>query len=262
VEIGFSTLCLQNQPFQEIGKHLDQSSATVCEILNDGMHFLDNRRVRFLRRFGSSSNVRFTMHLPFANLNYAALNPRLRNAARQIVLAALGHAIALECDFAVVHSGQTDVLSQVFFPDFHREHSLDFLEELGVRASAAGVQMVIENNVSPSYLIHSVSHMEAFFLEQPSKYYKVALDIGHAFLTHDLDQFIQRFQGSIRYVHIHNNQGERDDHLPLDEGKIDCRGTVKALLDTGFRGSFVIENTSWDDTVRSLALLRGFLHQP
>jgi len=104
--------------------------------------------------------------------------------------------------------------------------------------------------------------MEAFFLEETSQYYKIALDIGHAFLTHDLNQFIQRFQGSIHYVHIHNNLGEKDDHLPLDEGRIDWRQTVKALVKNGFQGPFVIENLGWEENARSLALLREFLHQP
>ncbi len=260
--IGYSTLCLQNHPFHKMGEFLERSPAGVCEVLNDGMHLLDNKRVRFLEQLGSSNNLEFTMHLPFANLNYAASNPRLRNAARRIMLAALDHAIALECTHAVVHSGQNDVLSQIFFPDLRRKYSLDFLEELGRKASAGGIQMVIENNVASSYLIHSVDTMEAFFLEETSRYYKIALDIGHAFLTHDLNQFIQRFQGSIRYVHIHNNLGEKDDHLPLDEGRIDWRQTVRALVKNGFQGPFVIENLSWEENARSLALLTEFLHQP
>ena len=260
-ETGYSTLCLQNQPFYKLGEYLKRFPGSVCEVLNDGMHLLDNKKVRFLEQLGSSNNLEFTMHLPFANLNYAASNPHLRKAARRIMLAALDHAIALECTHAVVHSGQNDVLSQIFFPDLRRKYSLDFLEELGRKASAGGIQMVIENNVASSYLIHSMNTMEAFFSEETSQYYKIALDIGHAFLTHDLNEFIQRFQGSIRYVHIHSNLGEKDDHLPLDEGRVDCRQTVKALIKNGFRGPFVVENLSWEENARSLVLLGEFLHQ-
>ena len=244
-----------------MSEYLKVSPASVCEVLNDGMHLLDNERVQLLKQLGSSNNLEYTMHLPFASLNYAGSNPLLRNAARRIVLAALDNAAALECTHAVVHSGQNDVLSEIFFPEMHHKHSLDFLEKLGREASNRGIQMVIENNVAQSYLIHSVNGMAAFLQEEASQYYKIALDIGHAFLTHDLDQFVQRFQGNIRYAHIHSNRGEKDDHLPLNEGKIDWRQTVKALVENGFQGLFVIENLSWEATTRSLALLREFLHQ-
>ena len=259
VKTGYSTLCLQKQPFSKIGTYLTQLPASICEILNDGTHFLNNERLDFLGQLGSSNGLEFTMHLPFSNLNYAATNPSLRNAARRIVLTALGHAAALGCTYAVVHSGQSDVLSAIFFPELRRKYSLDFLKRLGREASDHGVQMVIENNVAPSYLIHSVSGMASFFQEDASQYYKVALDIGHAFLTHDLDQFVQRFKENIRYVHIHDNLGKTDDHLPLNEGKIDWRQTVKALLTNGFQGPFVIENLDWESNARSLTLLREFL---
>jgi sugar phosphate isomerase/epimerase len=262
MKTGYSTLCLQNRPFGKIGACLTQFPASTCEVLNDGVHLLNKERVRFLKELGSSNNLEFTMHLPFSNLNYAATNPSLRNAARRIVLTALGHAGTLECTHAVVHSGQSDVLSAIFFPELHRKYSLDFLERLGREASDRGIQMVIENNVASSYLIHSVSGMTSFFQEDVSQYYKVALDIGHAFLTHDLDQFVQNFKGNIRYVHMHNNHGKTDDHLPLNQGKIDWRQTAKALLVNGFQGPFVIENLDWETNARSLNLLRDFLSTP
>jgi len=261
VKTGYSTLCLQSQPFERIEAYLSRYPNSICEILNDGLHHLNTGRVQILKRIRPSYGLEYTMHLPFILINYAATNPSLRRAVQRIILTALNHAVELECTHAVIHSGQNDGLSYSS-PELARKHFLEFSEKVGRIAVDRGVQMCIENNASTSYLIHNADEMTRFFEEEASQHFRIALDVGHASLHQDLDEYIRRFQGKIRHVHLHDNLGKQDDHLPLDQGNIDWRRAVRQLLNNGFDGLLVIENQSWEGNEKSLALLRDFLARP
>jgi len=255
---GYSTLCIQSQPFERIEAYLSRYPNSVCEILNDGLHHLNTGRVQTLKRIRPSYGLEYAMHLPFILINYAATNPSLRRAVQRIILTALDHAAELECTHAIIHSGQNDGLSS-FSPELARRHFLEFLEKVGRTAVDHGVQMCIENNASTSYIIHTASEMARFFEEEASQHFRIALDIGHASIHQELDEYIRRFQGKINHVHLHDNLGKQDEHLPLDQGNIDWRRAVGQLLNNGFEGFLVIENQSWEDNEKSLALLRDFL---
>ena len=60
-------------------------------------------------------------------------------------------------------------------------------------------------------------------------------------------------------VHIHDNNGKRDEHLELGEGNIDF-GAVVNMLD-GYTGNFVIEvkTACMESAARSRDLLRKIL---
>jgi sugar phosphate isomerase/epimerase len=261
IKTGYSTLCLQGHPFKDLKAYLSRCPNSVCEILNDGLHLLNRGRARLLKSIGSSYGLEYTMHLPFAHLNYAVANASLRRATQRIIIKALEHAFELECTCAVVHSGQTDPLSQVFFPDVARKYYLEFLEELGERGADYGIKMLIENNVAVSYFIHSIEEMERFLAENLSRGFSMALDIGHAFITNDLDDYVRRLPRAIHYIHLHDNLGKQDNHLALDKGSINWRGALEGLIANGFNGIIVVENLSWEDAAISLSLLGGFLER-
>lgn len=259
VKIGYSTLCLQNQHFKVLKSYLSKYPQSVCELMNDGPHVLNTERVQALKQVGSSYDLEYTMHLPFAHFNYASGNSSLRRGTQRIILTALNNAAQLQCTHAVIHSGQVDALSAIFYPKLAQNYSFKFLEKVGKTADDLGIQMVIENSFPRSYFIHSIDAMAHFFEEDLSRHFKIALDIGHAFLTLDLDEYPSRFQGNIQYVHLHDNFGKQDDHLPLGQGMIDWHQTIKNLLAKGFNGILITENLSWEANILSLRALGEYL---
>jgi sugar phosphate isomerase/epimerase len=62
---------------------------------------------------------------------------------------------------------------------------------------------------------------------------KITLDTGHANIGSQRGQrifrFIEQFGQRIGHLHVSDNFGERDDHIPVGAGKIDFVKTVKAL---------------------------------
>jgi sugar phosphate isomerase/epimerase len=60
----------------------------------------------------------------------------------------------------------------------------------------------------------------------------VHLDIAHAFVeggNKKIDEYIKRFSKKIVHVHAHDNSGEKDEHLPIGEGKINFKKAISSL---------------------------------
>ena len=56
------------------------------------------------------------------------------------------------------------------------------------------------------------------------------LDIGHASLQkRKPEQFIKKFHRILRHVHIHDNHGKYDEHLPIGKGNIKIKKIIKTL---------------------------------
>ena len=55
------------------------------------------------------------------------------------------------------------------------------------------------------------------------------LDIGHANLVEGAEEYIKKFRKKLVHVHMHDNFGEEDLHLPLGAGSVDWRSVIKTL---------------------------------
>jgi sugar phosphate isomerase/epimerase len=87
---------------------------------------------------------------------------------------------------------------------------------------------------------------------------KMVLDVAHASLRGETLRFLERFRGRIGHVHISDNRGRIDEHLPLGGGLIDWKGTVEAIKSSAFDGWVVIESfTGIDESLRLLKRLLG-----
>ena len=69
----------------------------------------------------------------------------------------------------------------------------------------------------------------------------MTIDINHSNLNEDLETVCRNCRGLISNVHISDNHGDWEDHLPPGEGIIDLRGTFAALRDNGYTGPCNIE---------------------
>ena len=77
----------------------------------------------------------------------------------------------------------------------------------------------------------------------------VLLDAGHAHVAvsrgwckeRSLAEFVRALPAPIVEVHLHDNGGERDEHLMPGEGTADLKGLLDAALATGFAGPITVE---------------------
>lgn len=65
---------------------------------------------------------------------------------------------------------------------------------------------------------------------------QMTIDINHSNLHENLIDVCANCRGLIASVHISDNHGEWEDHLPPGEGIIDFAGTFRALRRNGYNG--------------------------
>lgn len=138
------------------------------------------------------------------------------------------------------------------------ENFVKSLRELNKFASRKKVTLMLENvpiradngyGVKEySYVIREVSGM------------LVHLDVAHAFIEGGMSrihQYLRDFSDTIGHVHLHDNHGDEDEHLPLGAGTIDFGKVIHWLKEIDYNGTITFEVfTSRDDAVRSREIFK------
>ncbi len=89
---------------------------------------------------------------------------------------------------------------------------------------------------------------------------EVHLDIGHAFIfggMKNIERCIMTLENKIEHVHMHDNHGEYDEHLPIGKGNINYDSVVKMLKKINYDKTITFEVfTSKKDAVKSREKIR------
>jgi sugar phosphate isomerase/epimerase len=76
------------------------------------------------------------------------------------------------------------------------------------------------------------------------------LDIGHAHINGHLDEFLGHRFDRIYNIHLHDNHGEKDEHLPLGAGSIPWKDTLGRISAAGYDGPITFEFFTTPDVYR------------
>lgn len=112
-----------------------------------------------------------------------------------------------------------------------RDAAFSSLEHLILHAGHTGVAICVENTTSE---MGAPSYLRAFVDETRLTGLRFNFDIGHAHLADGPEE--ERIENAfaplrelIAGVHLHDNHGEKDEHLPPYDGTIDWPATTKIL---------------------------------
>jgi sugar phosphate isomerase/epimerase len=115
-----------------------------------------------------------------------------------------------------------------------RDAAFSSLEHLVLHAKHAGVTICVENTTSE---MGDPTYLRSFVDETRLTGLRFNFDIGHAYLAEGPED--QRIAKSfeplkvlIASAHIHDNHGEKDEHLPPYDGSIAWPGVLKLLKST------------------------------
>ncbi len=185
-------------------------------------------------------------HLP-TFLYLADLTPRIRKASLLEMQDALHAAAALRPLKAVLHPAYIGGLGSLVM-DRSMELAMESLETLVAEADRLSLPLCIEN-MFPKYpgWIEPEDFIPVFE-RFPSL--KLTLDIGHANIGSKKGDrilaFIEAFGHRIGHVHVSDNLGKADDHLPVGAGAVDFAKTIRALKKAGYEDTFTLEIFSSD----------------
>jgi sugar phosphate isomerase/epimerase len=112
-----------------------------------------------------------------------------------------------------------------------RDAAFSSLEHLTLHARHAGVTVCIENTLSE---MGDPSYLRAFVDETRLSSLRFNFDIGHAHLAElPEDERIEKSFSPLRdlvsSVHLHDNHGGKDEHLPPYDGSIEWPSAIKIL---------------------------------
>jgi sugar phosphate isomerase/epimerase len=112
-----------------------------------------------------------------------------------------------------------------------RDAAFSSLEHLVLHAHHAGVTLALENTTSE---MGDPAYLRAFVDETRLTGLRFNFDIGHAHLADGtaeerLERNFAPMRDLIASVHLHDNHGEKDEHLPPYEGTIDWNAAIPLL---------------------------------
>ncbi|ABK14154.1 MAG: sugar phosphate isomerase/epimerase [Methanothrix sp.] len=249
--ISFSSSALVDRPF-DWAYQLEDLGYTGWEIVCEGMQRLTEDNVDEARRIAETTDLVITLHLPYSDLNLASVNqPIWEESVRQ-----MKSCLTLAADFtelAVVHPGHLSPLgAQV--PERAWEQNILGIRSICDHAEDLGITIAVENMVNiPTLLGRAPFEIVGIMDTVDRENLGFTLDVGHANTNGNLKEFLQ-LRERITHIHIHDNHGERDEHLPVGSGTVDWRLVFSSL--NGYRGRYVTEARSLVQGQTSLSRIK------
>lgn len=191
-------------------------------------------------------------HLP-TFVSIADLTDSIRRASLEEMLASLQTAAGLGAAKVVFHPGAIRGMAQ-FVPETAGKFGLESLDAICHRAHDLGVSLYIEN-MFPFYGAFFEPEDYRFVFEHYPEM-QMTLDTGHAHIGspggNRLRQFVKHFGPRIQHLHISDNNGRADEHLPPGKGSVDFQWLVRNLKKIGFQGTVTFEIfTNHDSDLKS-----------
>ncbi len=197
--------------------------------------------------------MRCTIHAPFTDMDLGSQDVRVISLARTRLLRILEISDVLRPEVIVIHSGYDPGIKKTAFKQWWSTAS-ESIEIIAKTAHRFELNLAVENvnDTSPAFLRKVIEQYARFKVG-------VCLDIGHInmFSEVEVHQWIKELGGSLLEIHLHDNTGKKDAHLPLGQGTVDFESFFSALEQHEPAPCYTIENTSTDDVETSLSFLRS-----
>ena len=240
-EIGLSMLYCLNEPFKSLLKRLCEVDVKHIELPDEGLHTLNKRRVKKLREVAEAHNLDFVVHAPWAGINIATPSPVLRRTILKRLEKSLVYADQLGCRLWLFHPGSRTGLSPIY-PGKDWQQNLNSVRTLLKIARREGVKIAIENTPEPfPSLMKSVDDFHRFY-EDLGDEIGLVLDVAHANLNNQIQDFLKQFSKKIVHIHVSDNDGANDLHLGIGYGSIDWENVAKLVKEAEYSNIILIES--------------------
>ena len=253
--VSFSSRAVVEDPFSW-AYELEDHGYTGWEIVQEGTQCLTSETITHVQEIHDTTNLELTLHLPFSDMNLAGLNTGIRNE----VLHQMKDYLKIASDFvelAVVHPGYLSPHGAQL-PNLAWQTNIESLQSICDFAADYGIMIAVENMPEVPKIFGKYPQEMLQMVEEINRdNVGLTLDIGHANTigvgTEIMDDFLKMYKGRISHVHLHDNMGKKDEHLPIGKGNIDWKRVMDSL--SNYKGRFVTEVNCVDEGVESLAFL-------
>lgn len=243
--IGMSTGCFYESDILDVLEVVRDGGFSMIEVCSFPKHldYHDLDKVKTAsRRIREVGLVPFSLHAPFADhIDITSLDEDTRQRSVQELFKAAEAAAEIGVRHLVLHPGperEGRPPAEEFF--HHLERACDSVNAVAGRCKELGLSLLLENML-PHLLFGRTQDMMYIMGAVEGRHVGTCLDTGHAHLAGDLSSVIHKLSCHLRMVHINDNRGDWDEHLPPGEGGVNWRQVLQQLERHGFRGALILE---------------------
>jgi sugar phosphate isomerase/epimerase len=234
LKVGLSTWCFLKGDVYAAVRAVGDAGFHHIELWGDVPHAYPERvDKRRLKDALSVYDISVTMHAPISDLNVASTFQPVKGAVQGTLRSFMSFSRSLDAHQVTFHPGSAQSETLVAESTKSAVETLRML----VREGGGSLKVNFENQSaasSPYYRplasdLQSVDH-----LLTSVDGIGLTLDTGHANISGIApDDFYTRFQKNITEVHLHDNHGTSDEHLPLGLGNAQLDGLAARLATDG-----------------------------
>lgn len=206
-----------------------------------------------LKRIISPFDVSY--HLPWGEINIAAINPRVREASINEIKSLIDLAAELEIKEILMHPGSYTAMPEVYrrMERMIKQSAQNSIYEIFDYTKERGISLSLEN-------------LEELFFWSPEEFEPfvkrgigLVLDTAHA-MKSDVDPlaFVKKFEYRISEVHLVDGKKRDTIHrYPLGSGEVNCLEVLDKLIEINYPGKVILEEISEENLTKSLGYLKN-----
>jgi len=262
MKIGFSFLSLKTISVKRAIKQTKNLGGNTLELFGDLPIFLKGRSLedpKGIRSYAEEREVFLTLHLPYIDINLSSFNDLIWEKSIESVRRSLSYAHDVGAKRVVLHCGSTPIKHPIisYMAKRNLKKALFIILE---ESKKYDIETTLENSYfDENDVFYKVEEFKRF-VESFKGELKVCFDFGHAHISSQgISKSLEVLKPLITHIHIHDNFGKKDDHLPLGKGSIDFTDYLEFIRN--FNGSIILEINSLHDTKetmkRNIQFLKG-----
>ncbi len=211
------------------------------------LYTFTNEKISLYNKLALESNINFSFHPPFSiNIAHEFDYIRAKNIQFLVNCLEIGHKLHLR--HITLHLGS--FIGHTSMKSFRQKalmNCIKSLKELLYYSQKYNITIAIENAVkmhSGSEIEHLGDNIDDFniiFDNINSPLLKICFDIGHAHIGNNSMSYIQNLGHKFSCIHLHDNNGEYDEHQTIGNGTVNWSKVTDALKSLPFNGPFIFE---------------------
>ncbi|MGD0918283.1 MAG: sugar phosphate isomerase/epimerase [Thermodesulfobacteriota bacterium] len=166
------------------------------------------------------------VHGPFTGMRFNHIDVLINEAINKRMDMTYSMTSELKATTVILHTGYSNLEKETEFDLLWLKQSVRFWKEEIKRWESKGIRISLENHIErdPNLMIALVDEVK-------SSYLGLCFDIGHCNLFSSVlpADWISKMGHRLFHVHLHDNDGTADQHLPVGKGKIRFQPIFKAL---------------------------------
>jgi len=250
--------CFINAPFEQLEQGLLQTfldHGLRPEIGLEGECLWsrpDDAFIKVAREF-EAKGLACTLHAPFFDLAPGAIDPEIRKVTRRKLRRAFQLTEIFRPRSIVCHLGYEDNKHSYKLDQWLR-YSVETWNELLDIAATTATPVMFENTYEQLPDIHHL-----LFQEFAGSNFGFCLDVGHlmAYAGSTWQVWLDKLQPWLGQVHLHDNHGDRDDHIAIGRGRFDFPQLFDHLRRNNLSPLITLEPHSEKDLWKSLEAIHS-----